>query len=358
MKLCHLKIQHLRNISNQTFEPAPGCNLISGVNGAGKTTILEAIYLLARAKSFRTSKHRSPIQNGESQLTLFAEVEDESDYKHKLGLLRQGSSTQVRLDGNNLNKLSELAKILPVLLITPNSHRIIEEGPEHRRRLLNWGVFHVEHQFKTSIMDFNRALLQRNNALRKGSSDLRVWNQSFVDYGESVNRQQTRYFNSWKVELLKITAGIDFLQGLEVSLSRGWREDLSLLHHLEGKEASDRERGFTSVGPHRADINYKVDGEAAKQKLSRGQQKVLISSALIAQSKLQQLSNNTKPILLFDDMDSELDSRSLQFLLEKITMPSGQAMISTINPEKFSDLLSGTESGMFHVEHGRISRSS
>ena len=358
MKVCHLKIQHLRNISNGTFEPAPGCNLISGVNGAGKTSILEAIYLLARAKSFRTSHHRSPIQKGESQLTLFAEVEDESDYKHKLGLLRQGSSTQVRLDGNNLNKLSELAKILPVLLITPNSHRIIEEGPEHRRRVLNWGVFHVEHQFKTSIIDFNRALLQRNNALRKGSSDLGVWNQSFVDYGETVNRQQSLYFKSWKEELLRITAGIDFLQGLEVSFSRGWREDLSLKLHLEEKEASDRERGFTSVGPQRADIIYKVDGEAAKQKLSRGQQKVLISCALIAQSMLQQLSTNTKPILLFDDMDSELDNRSLQFLLEKIMMRNGQAMISTINPDKFSHVLSSTESGMFHVEHGRISRNS
>jgi DNA replication and repair protein RecF len=354
VKVSQLKIENLRNISNELFEPAPQLNLITGDNGAGKTSLLEAVYLLARAKSFRTTQHRSPIRKDQNELRLFSEIVDESNLKYRLGLSREGSTTRVRLNGQTVNKLSELASVLPVLLITPNSHRLIEEGPEHRRRLLNWGVFHVEQQYKATIHDFNRALVQRNNALRKGTDDLSVWNRAFVEHAERVHENQTEYFKSWRSVLLDLTNDIDYLKSLDVSFYPGWKKADDITQHLKKQEGSDRERGFTSVGPHRADVQYRVDGDSAKQRLSRGQQKVLISCALIAQSIHQNKITGRKPVMLFDDMDSELDNKSLGYLLEILSIQKNQVLVTTINPQKFGQLSESQDSAMFHVEHGRI----
>ena len=270
--------------------------------------------------------------------------------------MRQGSSTLVKLDGQQVHKLSELATLLPVLLITPNSHRIIEEGPEHRRRLLNWGVFHVEHGFKSAIQNFNRSLLQRNNALRKGSLDLQVWNQTFLEHAQEVTQHQVNYFQTWKKNLLGLTSGIDYLRDIEVLFSPGWNRASTLKSQLEEREYTDRERGFTSVGPQRADVQYRINGDAAKQRLSRGQQKVLISCAILAQSITQKSSSGIKPIILFDDLDSELDDKSLAYLLQILLAHKSQAFITSINASKFESLLSSPDSGMFHVEHGAIER--
>lgn len=355
MKIKRLKVEQLRNIRSLEIEPEARHNIITGNNGAGKTTLLEAIYLLARAKSFRTNQRRSPIQNGADQLTLFAELLDHTNNSHKLGLSKSPSQLNVRLDGLPVNKLSELANTLPVSLITPNSHKLIEEGPDQRRRLLNWGVFHVEHEFKYLAARLNRTLLQRNNALRKGSKDLSVWDKSFVEASELVNQTQKEYFSLWLEQLTKLKESISFLKSLEVRLIYGWPVGSDLYSSIAEKEASDRERGFTSVGPHRADIEFKIDGIATKNILSRGQQKVLVTCILKAQMSVLESQTGKRAVTLYDDLDSELDSNSLEHVSNLLSDQYGQTFITTINPEKLSSLRNKAESGMFHVEHGRLS---
>ncbi len=354
LKIRRLKIEHLRNIASTQLNPLSHCNIISGKNGAGKTSLLEAIYLLARAKSFRSGQRKSPIQAGHEKAIIYSELVDSSNSTHKLGLSKSATETRVRFDGTSIHKLSDLASTLPISLITPNSHRLIEDGPDQRRRLLNWGVFHVEHEYKTTASQFHRTLQQRNNALRSSSPDLSVWNETFVRHALSLHRMQSDYFKLWREELYKYTSSVTYLNSLQVSLSKGWSEKMDLTESIKLRHESDRTRGFTSVGPHRTDIAFRIDGQQTKHTLSRGQQKVLITCVLKAQSDVIENISGKKTVMLYDDIDSELDEDSLSYVIDMLLKGDNQIFATSINKEKFEHLAQVGDSGMFHVEHGAV----
>lgn len=350
-----IKIKHLRNITKADLFFSPEINIVTGDNGAGKTTLLEAIYLLARAKSFRQGHQNAPIQKGNNQLFLFAETENQQRITQKIGLTKKGAETQIRIDGSATHKLSELARSLPISLITPQSHRILEDGPQYRRKLLNWGMFHVEHEYKAIMSDFKRTLLQRNNALKNRSSDLPVWSSTFVEQANAVSIKQESYMEQWKIELLDLCKGISFLEGLDLSYYRGWSKGESLENTINTKIDLDRERGFTSAGPHRADLIFKLYGKNVNQSLSRGQQKVLIAIVLLAQARVLEKESCEKPIFLFDDFDSELDRKSTEILKSLMIREKKQSIITSLLPEKLDNRAWPTNTAMFHVEHGCFS---
>jgi DNA replication and repair protein RecF len=353
-----LKIEHLRNITRADLSFSSTINLMSGANGAGKTSLLEAIYLLGRAKSFRHGHNSSPIQHGQKQLTLFSIWENEDKQKIRLGLKRKGKETQVKINGDLTKQLSKLASTLPIALVTPSSHRLIDEGPEHRRRILNWGVFHVEHFYKTAISNYSRALLQRNNALRGDSQDLSVWNTALVEHANQVNSYQSKYFERWKQELERLSQSLDFLKGLEFSFNRGWKSGEELHDLLQSKERHDKERGYTSVGPQRADLIFKIDGVESRQVLSRGQQKVLIIIAMLSQSILLQKEKGIKPIFLLDDLESELDRNTLSNVCKMLNESGNQIFITSLDAHNLIHQNWSDDISMFHVEHGEVTERS
>jgi DNA replication and repair protein RecF len=349
-----LKIGNLRNITQAELSLSSNTNIITGENGAGKTTLLEAIYLLARAKSFRPGPPRSIIQRGKESLLIFSELEDRVSTKHKIGLTRTASTLKIKIDGLPAKKLSDLAIALPIVLITPQSHRLIEEGPEHRRRVFNWGVFHVEHSYKNVMTEFNRTLLQRNNALRSGSGELAIWDRLFIEHGLRVNHFQSTYFDSWKCALQSIIKDVPFLQDLEISMGYGWPNGEDLEDVLLKRKSNDKDKGFTSIGPHRMDIFFRLGGCSTKQSLSRGQQKILVTSIFLAQAKVLSDKIGDNPIFLFDDMESELDNNSIALLSRLIKRQNSQIFLTSIKADKqTSDLWNGL-SAMFHVKHGEI----
>jgi DNA replication and repair protein RecF len=350
-----IKIENLRNINHAELALSSNTNLIIGNNGAGKTSLLEAIYLLARARSFRQGQQKSQINKESDHLLIYATTEDQHHQEHKIGFYRNKSNTKVKIDGQKANKLSQLAKNLPTVLITPNSHRLIEEGPEHRRRILNWGVFHVEHQFQPKMAGFSRSLLQRNTALRSGSKDLQVWDKAFLDSAHVVYESQERYFGNLKQEILTLAQGINFLEGLEIKFYRGWNNNFTLSELLKDRLPTDKERGFTGVGPQRADIEISINRVPTKQLLSRGQQKLLVTIILLAQSKLLEKSTGEKPIFLFDDLESELDNQSIQTICCLLEAQKTQSFITSLNAERLNNYQWSKSIRMFHVEHGKFS---
>jgi DNA replication and repair protein RecF len=354
VKLRTIKVENLRNINFAELSFSPNINLITGNNGAGKTSLLEAIYLLARARSFRQGHQKSQINKGSDHLLIYAITEDQQNQQHRIGFYRTRTKTQVKINGQKANKLSLLAKNLPTVLITPNSHRLIEEGPEHRRRILNWGVFHVEHQFQTIMATFSRSLLQRNTALRSGSRDLQVWDKAFLDSAQNVHEFQKRYFRNLKEEILNLIQGLNCLDGLDIKFYSGWNESFRLSELLKDRLRTDKERGFTGVGPQRADIEISIDRVPTKQILSRGQQKLLVTIILLAQSKLLEKSTGEKPIFLFDDLESELDNQSIETICSLLKQQNGQTFITSLNAERFNNHLWSNSIRMFHVEHGRF----
>jgi DNA replication and repair protein RecF len=349
-----LKIQNLRNISQADLNLSQGINLIQGGNGAGKTTLLESVYLLARARSFRHTHKNTLIRENEKSLTVFAKTESDRGDLVNIGYQKEGSENRIRINSSKVKKLSQLAAALPIAIITPHSHRIIEESPDNRRRLLNWGVFHVEHSYQSVLTKYNRALSQRNAALKSGKQNPSIWDEQIQQYAEEITRLNSEYVEEWRERLADITYGMDIFKEVSLNYRRGWKEGVSLGDSLNEKLTQDKKRGFTSVGPHRADVNIEIRNSPAKQQLSRGQQKLLVTLMMLAQSKIQQSHNRERAVILYDDFQSELDKETQAKILQIVKDSKCQALITVIerDSELTKKMVDGD--GMFHVEHGQI----
>ncbi len=347
MAISLLKIENFRNIRELTLSPDPCLNMLWGDNGSGKTSILEAIYTVARGRSFRGRAAGSIITKGESSLTVFTTTEI-LNKKHQIGIRKTSRETEVRHNGTTVNKLSELAQITPLQIITPNSHEILERGPEYRRRFLEWGVFHVEHNYKTCHKEFTKALMHRNSALRGGREQLDIWDRVLGEIGEKLNILRKRYFDHFKDTVkdeFKLFLPND---AVDISWKKGWSYSGSLEDSLIEYRDRDIERGFTQVGPHRADICVKFKGRSCKQSASRGQQKLILAGMHLAQATISERINQISPIILIDEMASELDRKNRELLLDRLRSLNTQVFLTGTDPINQDGIK------LFHVEHGAV----
>ncbi|MCG8488557.1 MAG: DNA replication/repair protein RecF [Chromatiales bacterium] len=353
MHLQRLKIQNLRNITDAEIFPSSSLNFITGANGAGKTTILESIYLLARTRSFRQSQNRTLIKSGEEELTIFSELESENGTKSRIGLSKRKETTTVHIDRKKISKLSELARSIPLTIITPNIQRIVEEGPVHRRKLLNWGMFHVEPTYAQLAQRYNQTISQRNRALSGNRDDLSVWTKQLVDLGNRLNQIQKSYLDEWNGSLKQLTENQSNGYDCNLELYSGWRKGITLEEALDELTQTDRERGFTSAGPHRLDVKIQVNGRGVKNYFSRGQSKLLALNLMLSQTKLLQKKQQEKPILLVDDIQSELDTAKYLQVLHTISELKTQTYITDLS-ERICESFEADQFRLFHVEHGQI----
>ncbi|MCU7842238.1 MAG: DNA replication/repair protein RecF [Candidatus Thiodiazotropha sp. (ex Monitilora ramsayi)] len=352
MIINNLSIQSLRNIGQADISFSPKINLIQGGNGAGKTSLLEAIYLLARSRSFRQTHKNTLIKQSEEHLTVFAEAKTDRGVTKKIGLQKKGTETQIKVNGKRATKLSTLAIALPIALITPHSHRIVEEGPEHRRRLLNWGVFHVKHQYQNQLTKYNRVLMQRNAAIKSGNANPAIWDEQLDFYAKEITDLLEEYVHDWQVAVTALSQDIDLFKGIKLLYKRGWEKKTTFKAALKTKLELDKRRGFTSVGPHRSDLLLQIENNPVKQRLSRGQQKFLVTLLMLAQSRLQQEKNSEKAIILYDDFQSELDRESQKRLFKVIDDSECQTIMTLIESDKEIISRMNSDDSMFHVEHG------
>src|SRR5688572_1494716 len=192
MPLAELRIQNLRCVESAQLNFSPELNLIAGANGAGKTSILEAIFLLGRGRSFRTRTSERLIRHGQPALTVFGRTDDEPPQQAGIEISADGG-TRARINGENAASLLALSGVLPVQAIDPEIHKLVDQGPERRRRWLDWLVFHVEPSFGVHWARYSRALKQRNAALRSGAGDIAAWDAELIRNGEAMtqSRQST-----------------------------------------------------------------------------------------------------------------------------------------------------------------------
>ena len=353
MSLQQLAIQNLRNIKKAEIEPVSGLNLVFGDNAAGKTSILEAIHVLATARSFRTL-HIDQIINHDSKSLIVTGLQQSGMGLDRIGIERSKSGIRLRLNGTDINKTSLIAQKIPLQIINPEAHRLLEQGPKIRRKMLDWGVFHVEQQFADIWRLYNRVLRQRNSALRQGNTKVAtILNPQMVDISKDIDQKRQQYINRLQ-EYIKHYCGELFQQTPEIEYFRGWNRDKSLDELLATGIQADLDRGYTGYGPHRAEIRFKFDGKLAQTVLSRGQQKMLVSSVIMAQVALFQEDTGRYCTLLVDDLPAELDNEHRQKLLEMLWRTKAQLFVTVTEPE-LVDLSPWKTSKMFHVEHGIIS---
>lgn len=347
MIIKRLQIFDFRVLDRFSLEAGPGPNLIWGDNGTGKTSVLEAIYLAGRGRSFRHRESGPFIRRDCQSTRVVLSTQNHMGHVSTLGIERGRRAITLRLDGRNLSKRSELLRALPVQLITPQSHELLERGPEMRRRFLDFGMFHVEPQFHRLQLDLSRVLRQRNAALRSQPRTVGAWDEQFASLAKSIHGLRTDYLTRLEPGIHKVL--FQLMSDIEVSIAYrpGWDEAVPLVRALEKKLPVDLKRGFTSLGPQRAEIDFQVQGNAAAKSLSRGQQKLLVSALQFAQAQLMAETADESPVMLIDDLPAELDVVHRQRLVDLIEHSGLQCFVTAIEPDM---LKLGKQWEMFHVE--------
>lgn len=358
MRIARLELTDLRNLARVSLSPAPGLNLIWGANGSGKTSLLEGIHLLGLGRSFRASGARPLVKEGSQQLVVFGKLEN-GVAEHRIGVSksRQGKM-EIRVDGAKARSASQLAGLLPVQLITPASHVLIEGGPKERRAFLDWGLFHVEQSFFGDWKDYHRALRQRNQALKNGSpvDAVRLWDKGLAATGERISRARTEYVRRLSPVVVEFLQQL--LEGpteaLELAYLPGWSQETDLQAALSGTLDRDRRYGFTSAGPHRGDLRLRWGVRPASEQLSRGQQKLVVTALKLAQMSLLKSEGGKSSVVLVDDLPAELDRTHRDRFLRLLASIGAQAFV-TATERELVDLHAWPDHRVFHVEHGDIS---
>ncbi len=354
MVLTRLRAIQLRNLVDIDLHLSPQCTLICGANGSGKTSLLEAIYLLSRGKSFRTNRLSRLAHFEQNAFAVHGELSQES-LAHKLSARYEQRELKLSSGDKDIKRSSDLTSILPLTLVSTDSHKFFSEGPKQRRKFIDWGVFHVKHPFLEAWRAYCRALGQRNALLRNGGANslLLGWDNELNRIGSDIDGWRATYLEDLRRHFLPMLASLVDLPELSMQYQRGWPDNIGLSEHLVASLERDQRLGYTRDGPHTADLVIKIKGVPAQECASRGQQKLIIAALHLAQAALFSEQLDKPCMVLVDDLPAELDFERRNYLLSLLDSLNSQVILTAIEPDEI-DLSYFTESKMFHVEHGHI----
>lgn len=359
MPLKQLRIQNIRNLTDVSAAPLSRINIFYGDNGSGKTSVLEAIHFLGLTRSFRGSQFRHLVQEGESRALVFAQTDALGNGQIKpLGVERTlDAEVRVRHAGESLDAAA-LAELLPIQVINSDTFDLLDGSPGIRRQFLDWGTFHSDPAFIRLWRGFKRILKQRNSLLKCGKIDPRVrqlWDAEFVDYAERMTALRQAYIEQLRPGFEQALSAL--LEGVEVRLlfSPGWDRKRGLEALMAESFERDLRQGFTSLGPQRADLRFKVGTLNASDRLSRGQKKLVVSAFRLAQGALFNRLNNRACIYLIDDLPAELDERHCRQFCEFLEASANQCFITCVDPGLLSRVWQPeTDVALFRVESGTL----
>ena len=356
MPIRRVQISAVRNLQPLSLTPSLGVNFIYGDNGSGKSSLLEALYLLASGKSFRQTQFKPVIQHDQDQCVLFAEIDDARLGQARLGCQRSRSGDKLlKLNGDVINSQAEASFWLPMQIIEPNTFRLLSGGPGERRQFIDWGVFHVEHNFLVIWREFKKLLQQRNAVLKKQQADwLGVWDKGFVKAAVAVNQARVTYIESLLPVFEDTLRRLDDKLEVRLSFYPGWERGSELQTILDKQQSRDLQLGYTQSGPQRAELRIKVGNLNAVDVLSRGQQKTVVAALKLAQGALFQQQTERSMIYLIDDLASELDEQHRFTLCQLLEDLKCQVFMTSIERDSISAHWQPRQSKMFHVEQGLI----
>ncbi len=349
----HLRLCNIRNLVDVTMAPSQEWNILYGDNGAGKTSVLEGLSMLGRGRSFLTARTEPLIRTGHESLTAFCRVVNSAGAEHSVGMERGHQTARLHLDGAKHRELSGVVRLVPLQVLTPRSHELVEGPAGRRREFLDWGVFHVEHAFQGAWQRYHKALRQRNASLRMAAAKVNVWDHELTSQAARIDRWRADYVSSFMPHFQRVVDELGLAPEVSVSYFRGWADGVELADRLREGTGEDRRRGYTSAGPHRADLRISVGKQRAALVISRGQQKLVVAALHLAQARVYAESRGETSIILLDDVASELDANKRLRLLEILGEMPVQTFISCIGANDVR-VPATKDRRMFHVEHGRV----
>jgi len=356
MPLCSLDTYQFRNLQPGRIELDAGLQIVYGDNASGKSSLLDAMHVLCSAKSFLGASPRKMQRFECHEFSLNGEVSQNQHPALKMQYRWQDSQISLTQGGHATNKTSEYAVIQPVQAITPLSYKLIDDSPGIRRRFMDWGVFHVKHEYVDIWKRFQRSLSQRNAMLLQGvdKRTLSAWSREYILLAQQVDEFRSNYVE----QLSSIVDHISrrFLPNSRVTLKchRGWDENEELNEVLEKHFKQDQERRFTFYGPQRAELSIRLDYKQAKDVASRGQKKLVTFALFLSQASLLQESGKNSGLLLIDDLPSELDVEHQSLVLDILQELPMQVVISCIDYQLL-EMSQGVTKKRFHVKQGKAS---
>ncbi len=354
MPLVLFEYHGVRNLQEGQLSPHPRLNLIIGANASGKSSLLEAIHILSIGKSFRTNRLERVIQHGQDTLTVFGRLRNDGS-EQTLGYQRRGGIREIHINGEREEQLATLAQTLPLQVISPDTHFSFLKHARYRRACIDWGLFHVEPDFYAVWSRHQRLLKQRNAALKQGETHVEVWDEPLATCGEEIHGRRQRYLQRLQAHIERHRHRLLPDEEIELRLRSGWRQGQSLAEALVEDRGRDREHGFTHSGAHRADLEWRLSGQDARQEASQGQWKLLTLVLRLAQTEDFVDQTHRDCILLLDDLSAELDPEHRAMVMSLLVSLPLQLFATTTEPGLL--LADGWKDRVvFHVEHGKITQ--
>lgn len=364
MPISRLKINQLRNLHSVDLEFSPKLNLFYGANGAGKTSLLEAISVLAHGRSFRTVNYRQLVQHERDDFAIFAEVDDAKGISSRIGVHRPMRGQSVfKIDGSPVYSSAMLAALIPLQVINAKSFDLLEGPAKTRRRMFDWLVFHVKHTFGDLWRDYTRAVKQRNTLLRRDKiarSELQPWDMELNRLAIAIDALRAECFELFTPEVGKLLAQAGLPDDIDIRFhyERGWGESGTLTQALDAAFERDKKYKYTTLGAHKSELRVTAGKQLASDILSRGQQKSVVAACNIAELKLFEAMTGRHSVLVIDDLPAELDDERITCLGRWLQTLNTQVFVTGIHQQDMLKLkaLIGTDDScpVFHVKHGTI----
>lgn len=339
--ITNIGLINLRSIKFIQFKPCKSLNIILGHNNAGKTTILESISLASSSKSFKGVDLDSLINN-QSKSFQISIKSVQNTLKSSITIEKHLSSAKKLLINEKSSSTKQSLLLLPVLSMNFGYQNIFTQSSEHRRNFLDWGVFHVEHEHHSTLKDYNRVLVSRNKALKTKNYDvISPWTNKLIELAMKISKRREDYFNilyqSFSGILTRVnkesTGLYRDIAEARLSFFKGWEGDLSDV--LDSNLNRDIALGYTSVGPHRAELISTTASGAIKDMASMSSQVILNLCLSLAQSETFHVKHKYKPILLMDDLFFGIDNKNLEVVVKLLNESEQQCFLSA--PNSFKD---------------------